>query len=132
MIFADQFLKKGETGGKEASASLGTAIRENLLQRIASLPADYKIVTRIYANLKGLGDVCYRAGILERASLIEDFARGFTGSKQLFDFVDVGMGKDRADEKISGKASSLACECHTVATYFAKRGGIRDFQIPSI
>ena len=39
--------------------------------------------------------------------MIEEFARGFTGSKQLFDFVDVGMGKDRADDKISGEL----CRC---------------------
>ena len=102
MIFDDQFIKKGEIGGKEASAALGSAIRDYVRERISSLPSDYKIVTRIYANMKGLGDVCYRAGILERPALIEDFARGFTGSKQLFDFVDVGAGKDRADEKISG------------------------------
>lgn len=102
MIFDDQFIKRGELGGREAAAMLGTCIREYLHQRIPTLPSDYKIATRIYANLKGLGEVCYRAGLLDRAALIEDFARGFTGSKQLFDFVDVGMGKDRADDKISG------------------------------
>jgi hypothetical protein len=40
---------------------------------------------------------------LESPAYLNDFARGFTGSKQLFDFVDVGSGKDRADDKISGK-----------------------------
>lgn len=102
MIFDDQFIKRGEIGGREAAAMLTSCIREYLHERIPALPSDYKVVTRIYANLKGLGEVCYRAGILERAVMIEDFARGFTGSKQLFDFVDVGMGKDRADDKISG------------------------------
>lgn len=102
MIFDDQFIKRGEIGGREAATMLTSCIREYLHERIPTLPSDYKIVTRIYANLKGLGEVCYRAGILERAVMIEDFARGFTGSKQLFDFVDVGMGKDRADDKISG------------------------------
>jgi hypothetical protein len=29
--------------------------------------------------------------------------RGFTRGKTLFDFIDVGPGKDRADEKIIGK-----------------------------
>lgn len=103
MIFEDKFIQKGEIGGKDASAAMSSAIRNYIHERILNLPPDYKIVTRIYANIKGLGDVCCRAGILERPSLMEDFARGFTGSKQLFDFVDVGAGKDRADEKISGE-----------------------------
>ena len=63
---------------------------------------DYKIVARVYANQKGLADACHRAGILDRPFVMEEFARGFTGSKQLFDFIDVGSGKDRADEKITG------------------------------
>lgn len=105
MIFDDQYIQKGENGGKEAAALLWGFVRDYVTQKIPNLSSDYKIVTRVYANLKGLGDACHRSGILERPSLIEEFARGFTGSKQLFDFVDVGMGKDRADDKISGTSS---------------------------
>lgn len=105
MIFDDQYIQKGENGGKEAAALLWGFVRDYVTQKVPSLSSDYKIVTRVYANLKGLGDACHRSGILERPSLIEEFARGFTGSKQLFDFVDVGMGKDRADDKISGTSS---------------------------
>ena len=103
MIFEDHFIQKGEDGGREAASMLWGAVRDYVHKHIPGLSSDYKIMTRIYANLKGLGDVCHRTGILEKPSLIEDFARGFTGSKQLFDFVDVGSGKDRADDKISGK-----------------------------
>ena len=103
MIFDDRLVQKGESGGKEAASMLWSSIRDYVHQRLPSLSSDYKIVTRIYANLKGLGDICHRSGILERSTLIEEFARGFTGSKQLFDFVDVGSGKDRADDKISGE-----------------------------
>ena len=102
MIFDDYLMAKGETGGKEAAAALWAAIREYISQTVPELSPDYKIVTRIYANLKGLGEVCHRVGILENPALIEQFARGFTGSKQLFDFIDVGIGKDRADDKIAG------------------------------
>ena len=102
MIFDDEYIKKGESGGKEAATLLWGFVRDYVTQKMPNLSSDYKIVTRVYANLKGLGDACHRSGLLERASLIEEFARGFTGSKQLFDFVDVGMGKDRADDKISG------------------------------
>ena len=103
MIFDDKLLSRGEAGGREAAGLLWNAVTDHVHLEVPDLPSDYKIVTRIYANLKGLGDVCHRSGILENPTLIEDFARGFTGSKQLFDFVDVGMGKDRADDKISGE-----------------------------
>ena len=103
MIFDDNLIKQGELGGSEAAVSLSSSIRDYIHQTVPDLASDYKIVTRVYANLEGLGDVCYRAGILQQSSTIEEFARGFTGNKHLFDFVDVGVGKDRADEKITGK-----------------------------
>lgn len=102
MIFDDKLIEEGELGGREAAGLLWNAITDHVHHNVHDLGSDYKIVARIYANLKGLGEVCNRAGILNRPSMMEEFARGFTGSKQLFDFVDVGMGKDRADDKISG------------------------------
>lgn len=109
MIFEDHLIKKGEAGGKESAAILWSSTRDYVHNVIPDLSTDYKIVVRIYANLKGLGDVCHRAAILENPSTIENFARGFTGSKQLFDFVDVGIGKDRADDKISGRIQIQYC-----------------------
>ena len=104
MIFEDNLIKQGEIGGKEAAGALSSSVRDYVQRAVPGLSSDYKILTRIYANFKGLGDVCHKAGILTKPSTIEEFARGFTGSKHLFDFVDVGMGKDRADEKISGES----------------------------
>ena len=103
MIFNDRFLQNGVAGGKEAGNLLWAATRNYIHQTISDLSSDFKIVARVYANLKGLGDACHKAAILDSSFSIDDFARGFTGSKQLFDFVDVGMGKDRADDKISGE-----------------------------
>ena len=92
MIFDDRLVQNGEAGGREAAGLLWNAVML-YSQPDEELPSDFKIVTRVYANLKGLGDVCTRSGITSTPSMIEDFARGFTGSKQLFDFVDVGVGK---------------------------------------
>lgn len=102
MIFGDNYIQKGEIGGKEAAAGLWNEVNDYIHEKLPNIPSDCRIVTRIYANMKGLADVCYRSGIVERAGLLEEFYRGFTGSKILFDFVDVGPGKDRADEKITG------------------------------
>lgn len=106
MIFEDDMIRKGETGGKEAAARLWNEIKDYVHEKLRDVPSECRIVTRIYANLKGLADVCYKSGIVERANLLEEFYRGFTGSKILFDFVDVGPGKDRADEKITGISPS--------------------------
>lgn len=83
---------------------MSTAAREYLHRNFDDLPihSEYKIVAKVYANMKGLGETCRKAGIVDRASKIDDFARGFTQSKPLFDFVDVGSGKERADNKVSG------------------------------
>lgn len=92
MIFDDRLIQNGEAGGREAAGLLWNAVMD-YFQSDTDLPSDVRIVSRIYANLKGLGDICQKSGILSTPSMIEDFARGFTGSKQLFDFVDVGVGK---------------------------------------
>jgi hypothetical protein len=52
-----------------------------------------------------MADVLRRKGIVDDVSLFEDFTRGFTRGKAHFDFIDVGAGKDRADEKIIGECS---------------------------
>ena len=91
MIFDDNFISRGENGGREAAQLLWSSVTDFVQKTQLKLPSDYKVVTRIYANLKGLGDICQRSGIIEKPEIIEDFARGFTGSKQLFDFVDVPL-----------------------------------------
>lgn len=110
MIFNDELVKNGESGGKEAAAMLWDAVKAYVQIELPHIPLDYKIMTRIYANLKGLGDACHKIGIIHHPSIIEEFARGLTGSKLLFDFVDVGVGKDRADDKINGKPAEYIGE----------------------
>jgi hypothetical protein len=61
----------------------------------------------MYANVRGLGDVLVRTGVIEELGVFEDFVRGFTRGKSLFDFVDVGAGKDRADKKVEVAVADL-------------------------
>lgn len=67
------------------------------------VPLTSRVICRIYANVRGLGDALVRTGALASIEDFEDFVRGFTRAKTMFDFIDVGAGKDRADEKIIGK-----------------------------
>ncbi|KAL8715730.1 MAG: hypothetical protein Q9220_000397 [cf. Caloplaca sp. 1 TL-2023] len=59
----------------------------------------WKIVVRIYANLDGLQKTYARAGLSKEEHALPHFAAGFTQSQPLFDVVDVGHGKERANHK---------------------------------
>ena len=103
MIFNDNLLRQGESGGKQAASLLHGAVLAWAMEKVLDCPGDVKIVVRVYANIKGLAEVCAKVGLVDSPARVEEFARGFTCGKLLFDFTDVGAGKDRADEKISGE-----------------------------
>lgn len=58
----------------------------------------------MYADVRGLADMLVRLGAIEALKDFDEFVRGFNRAKTMFDFIDVGAGKDRADEKILGKS----------------------------
>lgn len=101
MIFNDEFLRNGEQGGRDAANHLTTTLNEYVARNLPNVTSP-KIVTHVYANIKRLGEVSYNAGIVDKPSVVDDFVRGFNDSQLLFDFVDIGQGKDSADDKISG------------------------------
>jgi hypothetical protein len=68
MIFDDSLLQNGEQGGRDAAGYLWSAIREYVSLNLPDVPSP-KIVARVYANVKGLADACYRAGIVERPAV---------------------------------------------------------------
>ncbi|KAK2739610.1 hypothetical protein FQN55_009346 [Onygenales sp. PD_40] len=115
MIFQDSFLQQGEQGGKDAANQLWAAVRDYTTRNLPNISSP-KIITRVYGNVKGLAEACYKAGIIDRPGLVDEFMRGFNGSRLLFDFVDVGSGKDRADDKISEvfKLHLYNCHCHQI------------------
>lgn len=76
---------------------MGEYVSENL-PNVASP----KIVVRIFANVKGLGNTYHQAGIIDMTSVMDDFVRGFNESGLLFDFIDVGQSKGSAEDKIAG------------------------------
>lgn len=100
--FPDKLLRAGEQGGRRAAAMLSAAVQE-YVETEGTATLGTRIVCRLYANVRGLGEVLVRTGAIDEVAVFEDFVRGFTRGKVLFDFVDVGAGKDRADEKIIGE-----------------------------
>lgn len=67
------------------------------------VPLNARVICRVYANVRGLAEVLVRTGAIEHTGVFQDFVQGFTRAKTMFDFIDVGSGKDRADEKIIGE-----------------------------
>ncbi|KAF1970993.1 hypothetical protein BU23DRAFT_537170 [Bimuria novae-zelandiae CBS 107.79] len=100
MIFANEFLLKGLVGGKEAAATLYRQVVTYIERETETIPTTSRVLCRVYANVKGLAETLVRAGLIEEVSHFEEFVRGFTNGRTLFDFIDVGPGKDRADDKI--------------------------------
>lgn len=103
--FHERFLNKHEAGGKEAADALHAGIVA-YLQRINIDTENIDIMVRAYANLKGLQTACLRQGKMGQGASIALFAHYFTQRRALFDFVDVGPGKEQADAKIRGLFSS--------------------------
>ncbi|KAL8834983.1 MAG: hypothetical protein Q9170_003504 [Blastenia crenularia] len=97
--FRDVFLNKNEEGGRYAADELRVRIQQYMKE--FGLDANSTdVVVRAYANLRGLGKACFTNGLTKASADLCLFANGFNGRQPLFDFVDVGSGKERADHKV--------------------------------
>ena len=94
-------MNQNEEGGKLAADELLAGVRLHLSDVSADL-SDVDIKVCAYANFNGLEKACKDRHMKATASL-RLFVTGFTGRHPLLDFVDVGAGKERADNKIRGK-----------------------------
>ena len=101
-IFPDELLCQGGSGGEEAAQRLLNEVR-NYLSRFKGAK-EWRIVVRIFANLEGLGRKFQSLNIVNNTHVIREFAAGFVQSQALFDIIDVGYGKERADHKIRGQS----------------------------
>ncbi|KAK0652071.1 hypothetical protein B0T16DRAFT_94073 [Cercophora newfieldiana] len=100
LLFAGDYIRQGVEGGKRAAYALRSAI----LQQCGEHAAGIEVIAKVYANLSGLAKAMRRDGSLENESDLKDFSLGFSQGKATFDFVDVGHGKERADNKIKETA----------------------------
>ncbi|KAK7909141.1 hypothetical protein PG985_015019 [Apiospora marii] len=98
-VFDEELLKKGEKGGVESADALLAAV-QSYVKETLRLSAEADIVVRAFANLTGLREALQRRGTPCDLSQLRAFVSGFNNRQALFDFVDVGCGKERADSKI--------------------------------
>ncbi|KAI4186106.1 MAG: hypothetical protein L6R41_003678 [Letrouitia leprolyta] len=98
-VFREVFLNKSEEGGRNAADELLARVKR-YLKGLGLDMNNTDVVIRAYANLRGLGKACIKNGLMRATADLSLFANGFTGRQPLFDFVDVGLGKERADHKV--------------------------------
>ena len=56
-----------------------------------------------FGGYRSLTDDLGRAGIIKERSKFKAFASSFIRAQPLFDFIDIGARKERADRKINGE-----------------------------
>jgi len=61
-----------------------------------------QVMVKAYANMNGLAQACVRDGKVQGVADMSQFWIGFSRRYPLMDFVDVGSGKEEADNKIRG------------------------------
>lgn len=98
--FRDELLHEGAVGGAKAAQQLHDELQDYLRKFDGS--KGWKLMVRIYVNLEGLKQTYVSRGLYAEEVTLREFANGFTQNQPLFDFVDVGYGKERADHKIKG------------------------------
>ena len=87
------------------------------LQSIDGALAGLPVVVKAFASGEGLAYILSKAGIIkqgEAQDVVSRFTRGFSQADDLFDFVLVGKGKDRADHKLMGE-----CPVPSISTFFS-------------
>lgn len=101
-IFRDDLLSRGADGGTDAAFELLTQIREHVKSIYPGVKVeDWNIMVQIVISLEGQARTLHAAGIVHDGYRdLTAFAHAFGQAQSLFSFVDVGIGKERADHKI--------------------------------
>lgn len=106
ILFKDEYLQQGEEGGRSAAKQLETGLRAYLSKNLPSIN-EPKLLTKVYMNVKSIGEMCARSGIISEPGAIHEFVRGFNETMSFSEIVDVGSAKNKAYDKIQGL-------CHTM------------------
>ncbi|KAK3322748.1 hypothetical protein B0H66DRAFT_639122 [Apodospora peruviana] len=122
-VFHENYIKQSEEGGKDAAHMLHKTIKEQLSRLDdPSLSSIDDIKVEVFLNVEGLASALEAANIIPRGdgiSFLTRFGRGFCQGQKLFSFVDVGRGKERADQKIYQNfglfEKNMQCKCLILA-----------------
>ena len=102
--FADSLIRQGFEGGQQAALRLESQT-QSYLKGFHGLD-QLEIIVRIFISLDGLSNVYKSLGIISDVNAMRQFMVGFVQARGLFDVIDVGKGKERADHKMKGTWNS--------------------------
>ena len=121
----EALIRQGVEGGKKAAYALRSAI----LEQCGDFAGNMEVIAKVYANLGGLAKAMRRNGCLEAEETLKEFTIGFTQGKATFDFVDVGHGKERADNKIKGRLLPSVPAAYLIDTNRSRNGEMEFAQL---
>lgn len=90
-------MSTGNAGGSKAAHRL-YKMAKKILPRDSS-----ELVIRVFANVGGLSRALKRSGAVPDLGTVREFTIGFTQAHNHTNFIDVGHGKEGADEKLKCK-----------------------------
>lgn len=99
--FHDDLLKAGPLGGMQGAQRLRTEVMKYILAHESTIPPHSKVVARVFYNGRAMLGERVQNGKRQYTQL-EAFMVKFAETQPLFDFLDCGGGKERADDKIRG------------------------------
>lgn len=97
----EKYIISGSQGGHKAAHDIKTAVQQ-YLDGVSSGLSNLPCIVKIYANIDGLRNALFQAGLNEHANKLKDFARGFSQVGGSSAFIDVGGSKEQADYEIKG------------------------------
>lgn len=100
--FRDIYLRNGQKGGEEAADRLLSDVQE-YMGRLKEEWGTVDVVVKGCANVSGLARALVQSRRISNVEQLREFISGFTRRQALFEIVDVGPGKERADQKIRGR-----------------------------
>lgn len=99
--FCKNLTKAGSVGGVQAAQRMRLEVLR-YMETQKDIPTDSKIVVRVFYNGKSKLPYPRKDGTVHK-SVFESFMHKFSETQPLFDFLDCGQGKERADSKIRGR-----------------------------
>ncbi|RKU43369.1 hypothetical protein DL546_006371 [Coniochaeta pulveracea] len=100
LLFKEHWIRQGIDGGRKAAAELRAAV----LDYCGSQAGRLEIIIEVYANLASLSRVMKSDGSIDNEADLGNFFLGFSRNTHCT-FVDVGSGKEEADERVRETAN---------------------------
>lgn len=100
-VFQDGLYQAGSDGGADAAQQLYQEIKRHVANTYPhENTSAWAIVVNIFCNVEGLVAKLRAVGILKHVHEFNQFVRAFGLNQPLFNVIDVGSGKERADYKL--------------------------------